>query len=133
MGSTKSDTNVKRGKFILFILGEVFAFGFICLMQFIDVRTQLWAFILVLVGMHGGIISFILSKKLFKTERDDSLKKHYVIEYVLLSLYLPVLFLKIFGITIPHPTKLVIIFSITVVAVMVSIVNDIKLYKELSN
>lgn len=131
MDFAKIDDRTKRGKFILFILGEVFAFGFICLMQFIDVRTQFLTFVLVLIGMHGGIILLLLSKKLFTTEYDDNLKKYYSVEYILLALYLPVLLLKILGVTFSYPTKLVVIFSITAVAVIISIINNVRLYKEL--
>lgn len=127
----KTTMDARKGKLILFVLGEIFAFGFICLLQFFSIKTQLAAFILTLIAMHGGIVCFILSKKLFKTERDKELIKHYMVEYILLLPYLIVLFVKIGGVDIPRPIKLGVVFGLTAFAAVVSIVNDVVMYKKL--
>lgn len=118
-----------RGIFLLFVLGEILAFGFITLLQFVDMRENLLGFILTLIAMHVGIVCFILSKRLYKTELN--IRKHYLVEYGLLALYLPILILKIVGVHIPQNTKQIIVVAITVFSVIVSIINDIKLYKKL--
>lgn len=114
---------------ILFILGELMAFGFICLLQFINVKTQLVWFILTLVGMHLGIISFIVSKKVYNPPKNCRI--HYYIEYILLALYLPFLGLKIFNVHIERTTKLILIFSLTFIVIIISIFNNLKFYQKL--
>lgn len=121
----KNTVNPRIGKLMLFILGELLVFGFICLLQFVDAKERLAGFILTLLGMHCGIVCFILSKRLFKVELN--LKKHYVTEYILLALYIPIVIVSIAGVEIPRTVKLSIVFSLTALSVIVSIINTIKL------
>ena len=121
-----------QGKFLMFALGILLAFGFICAMQFISAKENMLAFGLALFGMHGGVVCFILSKKIFKLDCDAGLKKHYTIEYGLLALYLPMMLLKILGVEIPEPVSAAIVLAITGFAVVASILNCRKLYDKLS-
>lgn len=118
----------KIGLITLFILGELFVFGFIVLLQFVSVHDNLVGFIFTLLAMHVGIVFFILSKKLFKL--NIKLTKHYLIEYIMLACYLPFLFLAIFKVNIDRTIKLSIIFSLTGVVLIVSIINDYFLIKK---
>lgn len=113
----------------LFILGEIITFGFICLLQFVNARENLVGFIFTLLGMHTGIVSFILSKKLFKTK--VKIRMHYYIEYIMLACYLPFLALAIAKVDIGRTLKLSLIFALTGVTVIVSIINDYLLAKKL--
>jgi len=122
-----------QGKFLMFALGILLAFGFICAMQFISAKENMLMFALALFGMHGGVICFILSKKIFKLDCDAGLKKHYTVEYGLLALYLPVMLLKVVGIKIPESLSVIIILAITVFAIAVSVMNCKKLYLKLKD
>lgn len=113
----------------LFILGEVITFGFICLLQFVSASENLVGFIFTLLGMHCGIVSFILSKKIFKTK--VNIRKHYYIEYIMLACYLPFLALSIAKVPIDRTLKLSLIFSLTGVVVIISAINDYMLAKKL--
>lgn len=119
------------GKMRLFVLGEILAFGFLTALQFVSFKENTVAFILVLVAMHVGIVCFILSKRLYKTNLD--LKRFYRVEYILLACFLPFLALTIIGVVIPRPLKLGLIFALVAVAVIVSIINDVRLYKFLKS
>lgn len=127
----RTKINQEIGIFSLFITGELLAFGFICLLQFVNVKTNLVGFILTLIAMHCGIVSFILSKRLFKP--GINLKKHYIVEYILLALYLPFLIVKLCGVDIERSLKLTLIFSLTGVVLIISVINDILLFKKLKN
>lgn len=76
----KKKINPAIGIMSLFVAGEVMAFGFICLLQFVNAKTNLVGFILTLIGMHVGIVCFILSRKLFKIGIKTGI--HYIIEYI---------------------------------------------------
>lgn len=118
----------KIGLVSLFILGELFVFGFIVLLQFVSVHDNLVGFIFTLLAMHLGIVFFILSKKIFKL--NIKLTKHYIIEYIMLACYLPFLFLAIFKVPIDRTLKLSIIFALTGVVLIISIINDYYLIKK---
>lgn len=120
-----------QGKFLMFALGILLAFGFICAMQFISAKENMLLFGLALLGMHGGVICFILSKKIFKLDNDAELKKHYTVEYGLLALYLPIMLLKVVGVKIPDQLSVILILAITIFSLVVSTVNCKKLYGKL--
>lgn len=117
------------GIMTLFVLGELFVFGFILLLQFVSAKENLFGFIMTLIGMHVGIVFFILSKRLYKVGRE--FKKHYIVEYIMLACFLPMLFLKIFDVEINRTVKLTIVYVLTGIAVVVSIINDIILARKL--
>lgn len=118
------------GKVSLFIHGELMVFGFILLLQFVPAHEHLVGFIFTLIAMHLGIVSFILSKKLFKT--DLKLTKYYVIEYIMLGCYLPLLFMAIFKVPIEANLKLWIVVGITIVVTIISTINDYFFIKKIS-
>lgn len=118
------------GKVSLFILGELIVFGFILLLQFVPAHEHLVGFIFTLIAMHLGIVSFLLSKKLFKT--DIKLTKYYVIEYIMLGCYLPFLFMAIFKVPIEANLKLWIVVGMTIVVTIISIINDYFFIKKIS-
>lgn len=118
------------GKVSLFILGEVMVFGFIVLLQFVSLHEHLVGFIFTLIAMHLGIVSFILSKKLFKT--DIKLTKYYIIEYIMLACFLPFLFIAIFKVSIDPNIKLWIVIDMTIVVTIISIINDYFFIKKIN-
>ena len=92
----------KHLSFLLFIAGIVVTFTFITLLQFFSVKDEFWVFLSVLVLMHGGIVCFIMSKKMFKKKYAEDadmlakIKKCFNREYYYLLWYIPVLAAKIF-------------------------------------
>ncbi|MEG1528697.1 MAG: hypothetical protein RR248_00560 [Clostridia bacterium] len=132
MNTHSTLTKDKLVPYLLFILAQVFAFGFIVALQFVSPKEMLWLFILVLLLMHVGIALFIVSKKLFK-KVGVNLSRRYLIEYVLLLAYIPFLLIKIIGLPfhfeIPRNIKMPIIYAITAIVVVVSVYNDIIVYK----
>lgn len=98
---------IKPGAMLLtlFVLGEVVAFGFICLLQFVSAKENLVGFIFTLISMHTGIICFILSKKLFRPKGNT--RKHYFVEYVLSACYLSFLSLALTKVSIDHTLNFV--------------------------
>jgi hypothetical protein len=118
--------------FYLFITAVVMTFGFIAVLQFVEVP---W-FFLVLLAMHVGVFLFIFSKKRFTAQGYD-VKRFYSSEYILLALYLPILCLKILSslgaLHFDTTIKTVLIFAITAFSLVVSTINVIKLYKYLQN
>ena len=119
------------GILTLFILGELITFGFILLLQFVNARENLVGFIFTLLAMHVGIVSFILSKRIFKTK--VKIRKHYYVEYIMLACYLPFLALAIAKVNIDRTLKLSLIFALTGIVVVVSAINDYLLAKKLFN
>ncbi len=117
--------------YILFLLAILFTFGFICLLQFVSFPL----FFLVLLLMHGGVVLFIVSKKLFK-KAGASTSPYYKREYILLALYLPILLYKILGnfglYTVNIPVKSIISLCLTGVCLIVSGLNAYAFYKELT-
>ena len=121
-----------KKNFILFIVALTIIFGFITTLQMVKGVLFFGALVL----MHCGVILYIYTKKQFK-KNQIVIKKHYTIENILMALYLPVLaakFLSNFGvITIDNDIKRTIVFCITGVAVVVSIVNCVLMYKSIQN
>ena len=116
--------------FYIFIAAQVITFGFIAALQFIPFP---W-FFAALVCMHVGVFLFILSKKKFKRDGYD-VGRFYSLEYKLLALYLPILAAKLlssFGLfTFDNTLKTALIAAVTILSVIVSAINSIRLYKEL--
>lgn len=119
-----------RKNFYLFIAAIVLTFGFIAVLQFVEVP---W-FFLVLLAMHGGVFLFIFSKKRFKAQGYD-VARFYALEYKLLALFLPILALKVLSslniLRFDATLKTVLILVITVFSVSASTVNAVKMYKYL--
>ena len=117
-----------KKNFILFMVALVIIFGFITTLQMVKGILFFGALVL----MHCGVILYIYTKKQFKKAQMD-IKKHYTTENILMALYLPVLAAKLlsnFGvITIDNDVKRIIVFCITGVAVVVSVVNCVLMYK----
>ena len=120
-----------RTAYILFLLAILFTFGFICLLQFVSFPL----FFLVLLLMHGGVVLFIVSKKLFK-KAGAATFPYYKREYILLALYLPILLYKILGnfglYTVNIPVKSIVSLCLTGVCLVVSGLNAYAFYKGLS-
>ena len=119
-----------RKNFYLFIAAIALTFGFIAVLQFVEVP---WLF-LVLLAMHGGVFLMIFSKKRFKAQGYD-IARFYALEYKLLALFLPVLALKVLSslniLRFDATLKTVLILVITVFSVIASTVNAVKMYKYL--
>ena len=118
--------------FYLFIAAIALTFGFIAMLQFVEVP---W-FFLVLLAMHGGVFLFIFSKKRFKAQGYD-VARFYSLEYRLLALYLPVLVLKVLSslelLRFDGTLKTVLILTITLLSLIVSTVNVKKMYQHLKD
>lgn len=118
--------------FCMFIAAIALTFGFIAMLQFVEVP---W-FFLVLLAMHGGVFLFIFSKKRFKAQGYD-VARFYSLEYKLLALYLPVLALKVLSsleiLRFDGMLKTILILAITLFSLIVSTVNIMKLYKHLKD
>jgi hypothetical protein len=116
--------------FYLFIISNVLTFGFIALLQFAPVPY----FFLVLVAMHMGVVLFIFSKRGFKKLGVD-VKREYLIQDVLLALYLPILAAKLmagFGwIVFPSELKTLLVLSLTGISYIVTACNALSLYKKI--
>lgn len=116
--------------FYLFLAAIAVTFGFIAALQFIAFP---W-FFLALLCMHVGVFLFIFSKKRFQ-KAGFQVKKFYSLEYKLLALYLPILALKVLSsLEILHfdPTvKTVLLLVVTVLSLVVSAANAVKLYRYL--
>ena len=121
-----------KKNFILFMVALVIIFGFITTLQMVKGILFFGALVL----MHCGVILYIYTKKQFK-KNHISIKKHYTTENILMALYLPVLAAKLlsnFGvITIDNDIKRTIVFCITAVAIVVSIVNCVLMFKNIKN
>ena len=121
------------GKSHLFMTGEIVALGFICLLQFFSPREHLAAFILSLLGMHLGILCFILSKKLFPTSADVKLKANYILEYILLAPYLGLMAAAIAGVSWNQRVKYGVVFGYTGIVALISFFNTLLFRKKLRN
>ena len=121
-----------KKNFILFIVALTIIFGFITTLQMVKGVLFFGALVL----MHCGVILYIYTKKQFK-KNQIVIKKHYTTENILMALYLPVLAAKLLSncgvITIDNDIKRTIVFCITGVAVVVSIVNCVLMYKSIQN
>ncbi len=117
--------------FILFLLGILCSFGFLCLLQFVTFPL----FILVLLCMHGGIVLFIVSKKKFK-KAGISPSLYYKREYLMLSLFLPILLYKLLGrlglYEVNVPVKTYIAVGVTVLCLLASAYNALLFYRQLT-
>lgn len=79
------DKSLRTG-LVLFIVAAVFTFGFITLLQFLEIPV----FFVALVLMHVGIFTFIASKRVFKKAGYD-VRNYYKTQYVLLIPYVVVM------------------------------------------
>lgn len=87
-----------------------------------------------LIFMHMGIALFVISKKRFLKE-GISVKSFYRFEYGLLAAYLPILAYTLlsylFHYEVNEPLKVIIALILTMLCIILSIVNALKLYKYL--
>lgn len=113
----------------LFVIGEIIVFGFISLLQFVSPAENLIGFIFTLIGMHIGIVAFIVSKKITKLPKD--LRKHYIIEYIQLIPYIPFIIIGIVKVPIDLTLKYSLIFGYTGIAIVISIINTIFFIKSM--
>ncbi len=117
--------------YILFLIAQIVTFTFITLLQLAPKRF----FIMFLIIMHGGIALFIISKKCF-IRKNKSIKHFYMISYILLALYIPILLYKListwclfdFNVNLVRYTTI----SVTIVSLITSVYNSLKLYKYLT-
>ena len=116
--------------FYWFILSNFVTFGLIATLQFVDFP---W-FFLVLVAMHMGVILFIASKRGFKKLELD-VKREYLVQDVLLALYLPILAAKLmsrFGwIDFPAGLKTALVLTLTGISYVITVFTAASLYKKL--
>jgi len=114
--------------FFLFIFSEVLTFTFITMLQF----TEYPVFFIMLFFMHLGIVFFVISKKRFSKD-GINVKPYYWFEYGLLATYLPILAYTLlsylFHYEINQPVKMAIALVLTLICVIFSIFNTIKLQK----
>jgi hypothetical protein len=91
-------------------------------------------FFLVLLAMHMGVFLFIFSKRSFKKLGVD-VKREYLIQDILLALYLPILAAKLmagFGwISFPAEIKTILVLSLTGISYILTACNSVCLYKKL--
>ena len=113
----------------LFVIGEIIVFGFISLLQFVSPAENLIGFIFTLIGMHIGIVAFIVSKKITKLPKD--LRKHYIIEYIQLIPYIPFIIIGIAKVPIDLTLKYSLIFGYTGIAIVISSINTIFFIKSM--
>jgi dipeptide/tripeptide permease len=120
----------RRDAFRLFIASQVMTFGFITLAQFVEK----WLFALALLLMHGGIVLFILSKRMFKKEAVP-VTRHYQASYICLAGYLPVLIDKLLGFLLGYTPNASFIFVaiivITAISIVIGVINSILLERKL--
>jgi len=119
-----------KTNYYLFITAEVMTFTFITTLQF----TEYPVFLIMLIFMHMGIALFVISKKRFLKE-GISVKSFYRFEYGLLAAYLPILAYTLlsylFHYEVNEPLKVIIALILTMLCIILSIVNALKLYKYL--
>jgi hypothetical protein len=118
--------------FRLFLLAEGLTFVFVTLLQVVEFPL----FLVVLLLMHTGIVLFIVSKKRF-AKIGMVVKKYYLVEYLLLGLYLPILFYKIlsyiFLYQVNEAWKLGLTLVISCVGILFSIINSIAFCRYLQS
>ena len=116
--------------FYWFVFSNLVTFGLIATLQFVDFP---W-FFLVLVAMHMGVILFIASKRGFKKLGLD-VKREYLVQDVLLALYLPILGAKLmsrFGwIAFPEGLKMALVLTLTGISYVITVFTAASLYKKL--
>ena len=116
--------------FYWFILSNLLTLGLIATLQFVDFPL----FFLVLVAMHMGVILFILSKRGFKKLALD-VKREYLVQDILLALYLPILGAKIlsrFGwIEFPGSITTMLVLTLTGISYVITVFTAASLYKKL--
>ena len=114
--------------FYWFLVANFFTFGLIAALQFVEFP---W-FFLVLLAMHGGVFLFIASKRGFWKFGID-VKKVYILQDILLALYLPILAAKLmsrFGwIVFPSALKTALVLALTAVAYIITVWNSARLYR----
>lgn len=114
--------------FYWFLIANFFTFGLIAALQFVEIPY----FFLVLLAMHGGVFLFIASKRGFK-KLDVDVKKVYLLQDILLALYLPILAAKLmsrFGwISFPADLKMILVLLLTAVSYLITAWNSVRLYR----
>ena len=116
---------------LMVIFGQLFTLGFISGLEFVNPAETLWLFILLLVGMHIGIVLFILSKKLFKISGKYS--KYYNVFYILLIPFLALMGIKIAKVEMAPALEYGIVFSYIFIVFITSIILDVLYFKEMKN
>jgi hypothetical protein len=118
--------------FGMFLSAQIITYTFITLLQKVEGIT----FLLFLVFMHGGILLFIFSKKMFH-QLGVQAKPFYKSSYLLLSFYLPLMLYQlasyIFAYRVDIEAKWWITIGITIVAVGVSTIQNIQFYQSLKS
>jgi hypothetical protein len=113
---------------LLFVFAQILTFGFITLLQFVEGVY----FVLTLILMHVGIVTFILARKQFKRQCLD-VSNHFKIAYFFLALYLPVLIYKlmslIFLFTQNDILVMTYVLSLTGLAVIAGLLNTLILIR----
>ena len=114
--------------FYWFLIANFFTFGLIATLQFVEIPY----FFLVLLAMHGGVFLFIASKRGFRKLGVD-VKRVYLLQDILLALYLPILAAKLmsrFGwINFPADLKMILVLSLTAVSYLITAWNSVRLYR----
>lgn len=123
-------SNLRKG-LILFVVAALFTFGFITLLQFTPVP---W-FFLVLVLMHAGIFSFILSKRLLKNTGFNT-RTYFRRQYLLLLPYVAIMlytFACRFGLLVMFAdAKMVFTVAFTAVCIVFTVWNFLSMKKDLN-
>ena len=118
--------------FGIFLLAQIITYIFITFLQ----QVQGVTFFLFLVFMHGGILLFIISKKMFQQLGVEA-KPFYQRSYLLLSFYLPLMLYQlasyIFAYRVDNEAKWWITIGLTSVAVGVSTIQNIQFYQALKS
>lgn len=112
----------------LFLFAQIDTFGFITLLQFL---SGFW-FVMALLAMHSGILMFIFARKRFEKLGIDS-NKHFLVTYIVLSLYLPILIYKLLSRIIGFLENEALVFayvvSLTAIAIIIGVFNTASLFK----
>ena len=128
----KNNMNLVIKKRLLMIsLGQILSLGFLVGLEFVNPTKTLWLFILLLIGMHGGIILFILSKRIFKLKGNYS--SYYNIFYLMLIPFLALMGIKIAKVEMALELEYGLVFSYVALVMIVGIVLDFLFYKKATN
>ena len=127
----KKEKIIHNNQLIMVILGQLFTLAFISGLEFVSPIDTLWLFILLLIGMHLGIVLFILSKKIYKKDKNFSL--YYNIFYIMLIPFLILMGVKIAKIDINPTLEYGLVFSYIGIVLIVSIIIDVLFYKKIKN
>ena len=123
--------------YIKFLLGILFALGFLTLLKFTSPKDNIFAFLGSLIGMHVGIVFFVLSKKSFRKAGID-IRRYYKEVLFYLLLFIPLLIYK-FVISniwknLAAPTEIynTIIFTLATVCLILCVRAAIQLARAIS-